>query len=58
MKKILLLLIVFGAFFASCETSEDLEEINVEQPMTEEDDPVNDPDDPNADTPPEESTSN
>jgi hypothetical protein len=38
MKKILLLLIVFGAFFASCETSEDLEEINVEQPMTEEED--------------------
>lgn len=35
MKKILLLLIVFGAFFASCETSEDLEEINVEQPMTD-----------------------
>lgn len=42
MKKILLLLIVFGAFFASCETSEDLEEINVEQPMTDDADDTED----------------
>lgn len=53
MKKILLLLIVFGAFFASCETSEDLEEINVEQPMTgDADEPVDDdtPEDQPAET--------
>ncbi len=55
MKKILLLLIVFGAFFASCETSEDLEEINVEQPMTESED---DQGDDSPETPAAESNGN